>query len=116
LRCTIFHQTIKKPEPPVIVQQLVQGNAPSLRFVEGTAHRWGICTIIWNIPHSYLYRCQYVWVKYFSNFVILLSAFPLGRVVGAAALGLELPHGQSIGISDSSAGSTPRRDQARSEM
>jgi len=45
-----------------------------------------------------------------------MPAFPLGKVTGAAALGrLAMPNGQQQ-ISDSSAGSAPRRDLARSEM
>ena len=46
---------------------------------------------------------------------IFMPAYPLGSVAGAAALvGLELPHDQQQ--FQSSAGSTPRRDKARSDM
>jgi len=49
--------------------------------------------------------------------LILVFPFPLGRVTRAAALGgSEIPHDQQHAISDSSAISTPRRDQARSEI
>ena len=49
--------------------------------------------------------------------LIFVPAFHLGRVTGAAALGApEIPHDQQHAISDSSAISTPRRDQARSEI
>jgi len=46
---------------------------------------------------------------------IFIPAFPLGRVKGAATLGgPEIP--QSTAMSDSSAGSIPRRDQSRSHV
>jgi len=49
--------------------------------------------------------------------LILMSAFRLWRVAGAAAHGgSEIRQDQQHAISDSSAVSTPRRDQARSEM
>ena len=44
------------------------------------------------------------------------SGFPLARVAGAAALRrLEILHERSTAISDSSAGFTPKREQAVSE-
>jgi len=52
----------------------------------------------------------------FLHSFIFVPSFPLGRVAGAAVLrGLEIPHDQQQSR-DSSAGSAPRRDQARSEM
>ena len=46
-----------------------------------------------------------------------VPAFPLRRVTGAAARGgPEIPHDQQHAISDSSAVSTPKRYQARSEI